>query len=240
MAATMYNLRPNIYNAGIPDGAKTPCGTPVWQPKTWKLIDEEMDLGDCEFWQWAKDEDVVDGEEGALFSQHFFFYNRGLKRLCYLYLRAFSRFENSPPPATSLISRFKHKISEEFEDEEDEEEYPLSASFDSGDKRKKRRCSHVYDEYGNCKACLDDLVIDHPGMEVVDAEEYLGGGVLERQTSMEYPISEDERDTDLEELLAKERKKKEERRRESREKMGKGKKAMGILEKRMSMGVSVS
>jgi AP-1 complex subunit sigma 1/2 len=47
----------------------------------WKLLDDHMTIDDCEVYQWAPEDDPFEGEEGALWSYHFFFYNKGRKRV---------------------------------------------------------------------------------------------------------------------------------------------------------------
>jgi hypothetical protein len=168
---TMYNLRPYCYSGGLAAGALTPLGSPIWNPKMWSLIDEEMGLRECEFYVWEPDSDPFQGEDGSLWSFHFFLYNKSMKRVCYLYLRGVSSLSNSPEPPTSLVSKYKHE--------------------------QWSRPRHTYDHTGACKDCLDNLVIDHPGEEVVDAEEY--PSVREREMSQDYYYSTED-DSDIEYL----------------------------------------
>jgi hypothetical protein len=62
----------------------------------WTLIDKEMSLKNCEKYSYAPDDDPFEGEEGSLWSMHYFFFNKDRKRVCYLYLRAFSVISHSP------------------------------------------------------------------------------------------------------------------------------------------------
>lgn len=48
----------------------------------WSLVNEHMTLADCEVYQWAPEDDPFEGEEGALWSYHFFFYSKTRKRVC--------------------------------------------------------------------------------------------------------------------------------------------------------------
>ncbi len=59
----------------------------------WHLIDKEMVFKDCTIYCYAPDEDPYDGEEGALWSLNYFFFNKVKKRVCYLYLRGLSMLE---------------------------------------------------------------------------------------------------------------------------------------------------
>lgn len=186
---TMYNLRPYCYSGGLAAGALTPLGSPIWNPKMWSLIDEEMGLRDCEFYVWEPDSDPFEGEDGSIWSYHFFFYNKGLKRVCYLYFRGVSSLSNSPVPPTSLVSKYKHELWSEYN--------PDGLYHKHAEKHASGRARHTYDHTGACKDCLDNLVIDHPGEEVVDAESY--PSVREREMSHEYYYSSED-DSDIEYL----------------------------------------
>ena len=59
----------------------------------WHLIDKEMVLKECSIYCYAPEEDPYDGEEGALWSSNYFFFNKAKKRVCYLYLRGLSMLE---------------------------------------------------------------------------------------------------------------------------------------------------
>ncbi|KAF2670366.1 Maf1-domain-containing protein, partial [Microthyrium microscopicum] len=56
----------------------------------WNYINDEMDLYDCEIYSYKPDENPFDDEEIALWSLHYFFFNKARKRVCYLYIRALS------------------------------------------------------------------------------------------------------------------------------------------------------
>lgn len=78
----------------------------------WKLIDKEMGLRQCEKYSWTPDDDPFDGEEGAIWSMHYFFFNKEKKRVCYIYLRAFSVISHSPAAMTAQRPRpMKRKVS---------------------------------------------------------------------------------------------------------------------------------
>ena len=59
----------------------------------WHLIDKEMALKECSIYCYEPDDDPYDGEEGALWSFNYFFFNKTKKRVCYLYLRGVSIIE---------------------------------------------------------------------------------------------------------------------------------------------------
>lgn len=89
----MNNVDSKIYAAHsshVPLGSQTPGGSQMWGPRMWSLINEEMDLFDCEVYSYNPIENPFDDEETALWSLHYFFFNKTLKRVCYLHLRALS------------------------------------------------------------------------------------------------------------------------------------------------------
>lgn len=73
----------------------------------WKLIDKEMTLKDCSIYCYAPEEDPYDGEEGAIWSLNYFFFNKTRKRVCYLYLRGLSIMSHSPVQRTPVKSSRK-------------------------------------------------------------------------------------------------------------------------------------
>ena len=55
-----------------------------------------MTLKECEIYSYSADEDPFDGEENALWSMNYLFYNKLRKRVCYIYLRGLSVSSHSP------------------------------------------------------------------------------------------------------------------------------------------------
>ena len=104
---TLYNLRPRpSISTSSPPGhwstddsdtyPSTPGGSQVWNPKMWTMIDKEMGLRDCSIYCYEPEQDPFDGEEGAIWSFHYFFFNKTKKRVCYIYLRGLSVASHSP------------------------------------------------------------------------------------------------------------------------------------------------
>ena len=62
----------------------------------WRLIDKEMSLKECSVYSYAPADDSFDGEEGAIWSFNYFFFNKLRKRVCYIYLRGLSIISHSP------------------------------------------------------------------------------------------------------------------------------------------------
>lgn len=62
----------------------------------WKIIDEHMSLKECSIYTYTPEEDPSDADDGAIWSLHYFFFNRLRKRVCYLYLRAIPILSHTP------------------------------------------------------------------------------------------------------------------------------------------------
>ncbi|KAL6708600.1 RNA polymerase III-inhibiting protein maf1 [Coniothyrium glycines] len=188
---TMYYLRPQVYSAGLPVGAVTPLGSPIWSPRSWFLLDSEMDMANCEYYAWEPSDDPF-ADDGAIWSHHFFLYNRDKKRVAYFYLRGISALSNSPSVAMSLMSKFKAS--------------KVESSTNAGSRKRAEywlgdRARKGLEAYGDSDE-LDNMVIDHPG-DVVDAEQdmYLPA----REMSMDVEYYESEGDSDVESLHSRER-----------------------------------
>lgn len=118
--STLQHLRPRqtvisnyLSPVSLSSSAPGPgSGNDVWNQNMWKLIDKEMGLRQCEKYSWTPDDDPFDGEEGAIWSMHYFFFNKEKKRVCYIYLRAFSVISHSPAAMTAQRPRpMKRKVS---------------------------------------------------------------------------------------------------------------------------------
>ncbi|OQO09943.1 hypothetical protein B0A48_04298 [Cryoendolithus antarcticus] len=109
--STLFNLRPrsqasmglsNYLAPPLPSKATAPkfpansFGDQVWDTRMWTLVDKHMDLHKCEKYSYLPQDDPFDGEEGAIWSMHYFFFNKEKKRVCYLYLRGLSVISHSP------------------------------------------------------------------------------------------------------------------------------------------------
>ncbi|CAO1597825.1 RNA polymerase III-inhibiting protein maf1 [Xanthoria calcicola] len=111
---TLYSLRPRpTSNAslGIPTywtsiAASAPAvvasNGESWNPRKWRLIDKEMSLKDCSIYAYVPDEDPYDGDEGAIWSFNYFFFNKARKRVCYLYLKSLSIISHSAALKTPI------------------------------------------------------------------------------------------------------------------------------------------
>lgn len=111
---TLYNLRPrpsstclqvpSSWDSG-PASACPPWSGHSWGPTMWKLIDNQMSLKECSIYCYAPEEDPYEGEDGAIWSFNYFFFNKTRKRVCYLYLRGISILSHSPVERTPVKTK---------------------------------------------------------------------------------------------------------------------------------------
>lgn len=104
--STLMNMRPRRMSTMLSPpnhhgltsqspGTIAPPADSAWNERMWRLIDKEMDLRHCEKYSWDPEDDPFEAES-ALWSQHYFFFNKERKRVCYLNFRAFSVLSHSP------------------------------------------------------------------------------------------------------------------------------------------------
>lgn len=159
----------------------------------WRLIDYEMTLRDCAIYCYQPEEDPFDGEEGAIWSMNYFFFNKNRKRVCYIYLRGLSIMSHSPAvraaaaAASHLGAGTKRGASHST----------LSMGLDSADKRAKYWLGDRAEGISSGWPDDDDdvMVIPHPGDDEVDADDDL----------MDY-VEEDD-DEDFEDEIERQREK---------------------------------
>ncbi|KAJ5280577.1 Repressor of RNA polymerase III transcription maf1 [Penicillium angulare] len=101
--STLYNLRPRDSADLSPSSPATlsgsysaGAGAPSWGPRMWRLMDEHMSLKESSVYSYSPEEDPADGDDGAIWSLHYFFFNPLRKRVCYLYLRAIPILSHTP------------------------------------------------------------------------------------------------------------------------------------------------
>ena len=130
--STLFNLRPRESAELTPPSSVTssttfPSGSSsVWSPGMWKTIDDKMTLKECSMYSYSPDDYSSDTDDGAIWSLHYFFFNRHRKRVCYIYLRAIPILSHTPPDGT--ITPTAKRTFEEDYDYEDEDEDELSMS----------------------------------------------------------------------------------------------------------------
>jgi len=102
--STLYGIRPshqgNSLHVPPQTTYATPASAPVssqaWGPTMWNKIDKEMTLDECTVYCWDPSSDPFDGEEGAIWSLNYFFFNKQRKRVAYIYLRGIPVMSHSP------------------------------------------------------------------------------------------------------------------------------------------------
>ncbi|KAH7255754.1 Maf1 regulator-domain-containing protein [Fusarium redolens] len=82
----LQNVRPNFEpkSLGSSLGSET---SSIWGPQCWALIDKEMHLNECTIFSYNPESDPFEEDESAIWASHYFFFNRALKRVAYLYVR---------------------------------------------------------------------------------------------------------------------------------------------------------
>ena len=97
---TLYGLRPRPVGAAVAGSTSSAlpasAGSPTWGPQCWRVINKEMSLRECSIYCYNPEEDPYDGEDGAIWSFNYFFFNKTRKRVCYLYFRGLSIVSHSP------------------------------------------------------------------------------------------------------------------------------------------------
>lgn len=117
---TLFNLRPRESIDLTPPSPVTSSGSynnnvsTTWGPRFWKIIDDQMSLRDCSVYSYAPEEDPSDADDGAIWSLHYFFFNRLRKRVCYFYLRAIPILSHTPTEGISTTPTGKRM----FEDDD--------------------------------------------------------------------------------------------------------------------------
>ncbi|KAH2987350.1 hypothetical protein CDV57_03685 [Aspergillus fumigatus] len=106
--STLFNLRPRESIDMSPPSPATISGSynsaasHIWGPRMWRTIDEHMSLKECSYYSYSPDEDPSDADDGAIWSLHYFFFNRLRKRVCYLYIRAIPILSHTPEEGDGL------------------------------------------------------------------------------------------------------------------------------------------
>lgn len=82
----LQNVRPHFEakSLGSSLGSETNYS---WGPQCWSLVDKEMHLNECTIFSYHPDTDPFEEDESAIWAAHYFFFNRALKRVAYLYVR---------------------------------------------------------------------------------------------------------------------------------------------------------
>lgn len=82
----LQNVRPHP-DAEPGDTDSLSVANPIWGPKCWAVINKEMRLNECTIFSYNPETDPFEEDESAIWASHYFFFNRSLKRVAYLYVR---------------------------------------------------------------------------------------------------------------------------------------------------------
>ncbi|KAI1826082.1 repressor of RNA polymerase III transcription MAF1 [Xylaria intraflava] len=93
--ASIYQDYANPPSATVATGA-FPVNSPAWGPNMWNMIDKEMTLNECTVFSYQPADDPFDGDEAAIWRLHYFFFNKKMRRVAYLYVRGLPVVVNSP------------------------------------------------------------------------------------------------------------------------------------------------
>ncbi|KAI9716858.1 MAG: hypothetical protein M1828_007519 [Chrysothrix sp. TS-e1954] len=176
---TMYTLRPR----GRPgarsalSAPQTPGGSQTWNPSMWRAVDKEMTLQDCGIYQYTPATDPFDSEDSAIWSHHYFFFNKERKRVCYIYIRGITALGHSPA-RTPKRAR------------------PLSSASLSIDAGASKRAKYwLGDRAKGIEGGWDDEddhEFDDPGDDEVDAEDALHDGSIAEQSNNDGDDEDDD------------------------------------------------
>ncbi|OJJ33775.1 hypothetical protein ASPWEDRAFT_543615 [Aspergillus wentii DTO 134E9] len=118
--STLFNLRPRETIDVTPPSPVTISGSynssasSTWGPRMWSIVDSQMSLKECSAYSYSPEEDPSDADDGAIWSMHYFFFNRLRKRVCYLYLRAIPILSHTPTEIMATTPTGKRTYEDEY------------------------------------------------------------------------------------------------------------------------------
>ena len=110
----LQNVRPGVETSTSFDSSAGGDSTSTWGPQCWALIDKEMRLNECTVFRYSPDVDPFEEDESAIWAAHYFFFNRALKRVAYLYVRVVAVI-SSQSPTLRPANAAKHGRSSAFD-----------------------------------------------------------------------------------------------------------------------------
>ncbi|KAI5462605.1 Maf1 regulator-domain-containing protein [Mariannaea sp. PMI_226] len=93
----LQNVRPGFEPQSLGSSLGSESSSSVWGPQCWSLIDKEMHLNECTIFSYHPDTDPFEEDESAIWAVHYFFFNRTLKRVAYLYVRVVPVISSQSP-----------------------------------------------------------------------------------------------------------------------------------------------
>ncbi|KAL6715553.1 RNA polymerase III-inhibiting protein maf1 [Lecanora helva] len=168
--STLQEQSTKWLNANHSTVPQTPNGSEKWNPHMWRMIDNEMVLKDCSVYQVAPGQDILEGEYATLWSNHYLFFNKAKKRVCYLYLRGIMSFKGSLSGFSTTLSMKKRPASVTWS--LDEEPSPKQARYLLGDRASEVGFVDDEDEAFGPEWNEDakDKPIREPSITEIDAE----------------------------------------------------------------------
>lgn len=110
----LQNVRPHPDSEAGDSDSLSPAN-PIWGPKCWALINKEMRLNECTIFSYNPENDPFEEDESAIWASHYFFFNRGLKRVAYLYVRVVPVVSSQSPSLQPIIPGFKRTRSTHYD-----------------------------------------------------------------------------------------------------------------------------
>ncbi|RKF61538.1 Repressor of RNA polymerase III transcription maf1 [Erysiphe neolycopersici] len=95
----------NLTQGGFSATSSSPSHSRKWGPDMWAIIDKEMVLEDCTVYCWAPPDELFDGDERSIWSMNYFFFNKELKRVTYLHVRAIPAMTHSPRECVEMFKQ---------------------------------------------------------------------------------------------------------------------------------------
>ncbi|KAG5954170.1 hypothetical protein E4U57_004762 [Claviceps arundinis] len=111
----LQNVRPGFDAASFDSSQGGEPGS-VWGPQCWSLIDKEMGLSECTIFSWRPNPDPLEEDESAIWAAHYFFFNRALKRVAYLYVRVVPVVSSNSPSSRRSWRTGQSHMSADFDD----------------------------------------------------------------------------------------------------------------------------
>ncbi|PON29282.1 hypothetical protein TGAM01_v201531 [Trichoderma gamsii] len=92
----LQNVRPGFEGSSYDSSAGSDANA-QWGPQCWSLINKEMRLNECTVFSYHPEVDPFEEDESAIWAVHYFFFNRMLKRVAYLYVRVVPVISSQSP-----------------------------------------------------------------------------------------------------------------------------------------------
>ncbi|KAF5026154.1 hypothetical protein F66182_1718 [Fusarium sp. NRRL 66182] len=110
----LQNVRPNFEPKSLGSSLGSEASS-IWGPQCWSLIDKEMHLNECTIFSYHPDNDPFEEDESAIWAAHYFFFNRSLKRVAYLYVRVVPVISSHSPTLRPTNLARNHSNRQELE-----------------------------------------------------------------------------------------------------------------------------